>query len=170
MVYSANSFVSICLTEFWLLWAQFLFWCTTHINVRVLTRFEGLFNISKSPLDLVWVGVIASLSPALNAGHLDSDLKNKFLIGRSHWEMTLSFASSPPCFRSITTFFLQFFSLFHIAQGWLWLRLYIAVDLWEHTIDLNILSGNRLNKLLPTLFSGTILQVLFFLFGHSFSS
>jgi len=46
----------------------------------------------------------------------------------------------------------------------------MAVDLWERTVDLNILSGNRLNKLLPTLLSGVILHVLFFLFGHHFSS
>lgn len=46
----------------------------------------------------------------------------------------------------------------------------MAVDLWEHTIDLNILSGNRLNKLLPTLFSGMTLHMLFFLFGRGFSS
>lgn len=46
----------------------------------------------------------------------------------------------------------------------------MAFDLWEHTIDLNSLSGNRLNKFLPTLFSAVVLHVLFFLFGYGFSS
>lgn len=43
-------------------------------------------------------------------------------------------------------------------------------DLWGHNVDLNILPGNRLNKLLPTLLSGKILHALFFLFGRHFFS